>query len=260
MKLSISNIAWGMENDEKMYSILKEYGFSGLEIAPTRILNNPYHSIKEAKEFYYYVKTKYGFEISSMQSIWYGKNEKIFKSEHDRKLLINYTKKAIDFASEIKCKNLVLGCPKNRSKDIEYSIDIAISFFKEIGDYAYSKNTCIALEANPTIYNTDYINDTKSAIELIKKVNSKGFKLNLDLGTIIYNDEDINEFVNYVDMINHIHISEPNLEIIKSRSIHKQLARILKDKGYDKYVSIEIKKQNDVDKIIEIIRYIKEYF
>ena len=37
MNLSISNIAWDKENDEKVYKLMKENGFSGLEIAPTRV-------------------------------------------------------------------------------------------------------------------------------------------------------------------------------------------------------------------------------
>ena len=49
MKLSISNIAWGMENEQKAYSLIKDYGFTGLEIAPTRIFpNDPYIRLNEA--------------------------------------------------------------------------------------------------------------------------------------------------------------------------------------------------------------------
>lgn len=37
MKLSISNIGWDAEQDEAVYRLMGAYGFSGLEIAPTRI-------------------------------------------------------------------------------------------------------------------------------------------------------------------------------------------------------------------------------
>ena len=69
----------------------------------------------------------------------------------------------------------------------------------------------IGMEANPTIYNTNYINDTRSAIELIQKVDSAGFKLNLDVGTMIYNQESVDDIVGSVRLINHVHISEPGL-------------------------------------------------
>ena len=47
------------------------------------------------------------------------------------------------------------------------------------------------MEANPPIYHTNFINDTQSAIELIEIVNSKGFRLNLDVGTMIENQESV---------------------------------------------------------------------
>ena len=37
MKLSFSNIAWSAEQDEKIYGALAARGFSGVEIAPTRL-------------------------------------------------------------------------------------------------------------------------------------------------------------------------------------------------------------------------------
>ena len=79
MKLSISNIGWKKEYDETMYQFLKEEGYDGIEIAPTRIFPVcPYDHLKEAKEFSDYLLQNYSLEISSMQSIWYGKTERIF--------------------------------------------------------------------------------------------------------------------------------------------------------------------------------------
>lgn len=66
---------------------------------------------------------------------------------------------------------------------------VAVSFFREIGDYAASKGTIIGVEANPPIYNTNYVNDTSSALALIRQVGSKGFLLNLDVGTMFQNGE-----------------------------------------------------------------------
>ena len=50
MNLSISNIVWTKENDEFVYAIMKENGFVGLEIAPTRIFpEQPYNKLDAAK-------------------------------------------------------------------------------------------------------------------------------------------------------------------------------------------------------------------
>ena len=37
MNLSISNIGWPAELDSQVYALMKKHGYSGLEIAPTRI-------------------------------------------------------------------------------------------------------------------------------------------------------------------------------------------------------------------------------
>ena len=36
-KLAVSNIAWEPAEDGAVYALMRKYGFSGLEIAPTRI-------------------------------------------------------------------------------------------------------------------------------------------------------------------------------------------------------------------------------
>lgn len=259
MNLSISNIAWDKENDEKVYLLMKKNGFLGLEIAPTRIFpENPYSKLKEAKEWKNEIFEKYGFKISSMQSIWYGRKERIFGSKEERSVLLDYTKKSIDFANVIECKNLVFGCPKNRNLLEGEASEVAIDFFRELGEYAYKAGTTIGMEANPTIYNTNYINDTISALDLIKNVNSKGFLLNLDLGTIIYNNENLEELIGNVKYINHVHISEPNLKPIEKRNMHKDLINILDNERYNNYLSIEMGKIEDINIIEEKLAYIMD--
>lgn len=261
MILSISNIGWDITNDIAVYKLMRQYGYSGLEIAPTRIFSKtPYEHLKDAKEWAESLRKNEGFTVPSMQSIWFGRQEKIFGTEQERQILSDYTKRAIDFAETIGCKNIVFGCPRNRYIQEDSDPSIATTFFKEIGEYAINHNTVIGMEANPPIYNTNYINDTKSALELIKQVNSKGFKLNLDVGTMIQNDECVEELVGDVHLINHVHISEPGLGIIKHRNLHKELMELLKKEGYQKFVSIEMSKREKLIEIEEIIRYVREVF
>ena len=260
MKLSISNIAWGKEDDEEMYKYISNAKFDAIEIAPTRIIEkNPYSHLKQAKQFAQELKEKYNLNISSMQSIWYGKNEKIFNSAEERKELINYTKKAIDFAEVINCNNLVFGCPKNRViNDFNKDYEISIDFFEEIGEYAKNKKIKFSIEPNPSIYNTNFITETTEAFDIVKKINSSGIAVNLDIGTMIQNNETIDILKDNVNYINHVHISEPNLEFIKHRNIHSDIINLLKNNNYSGYVSIEMKNQNNIIKVKEIIDYISK--
>lgn len=259
IKLSISNIAWEKNRDEEMYKYLKQNNIEGLEIAPTRILEeSPYEKIGQAKEYSEQIKREYNLDIISMQSIWFGKTQNIFENDTNANELIEYTKKAIDFADTIGCTNLVFGCPKNRNiKDYDRDYEKAIQFFRQIGEYARNKNIVIAVEPNPTIYNTNFLNYTEEAIQFVKKVNLDSIKVNYDLGTVIYNEEDIKILEENIQYINHIHISEPNLALIEKRDLHKQLISILEKCNYDKYISIEMKKNDDIEKVKETIEYVK---
>ena len=264
-QLSISNIGWSKENDEEIYKFISKLGFKGLEIAPTRIIEeNPYDNLDRIKEYSNYIKISYGLSISSMQSIWYGKTENIFISKEDRKELVEYTKKVIDFASVVECKNLVFGCPKNRNISYDVKLDeakkIFIEFLKEIGKYAKEKNVVFSIEANPPIYNTNFINTTKEALEIVKELDMESIKVNLDLGAMIYNNEDINILVDNMKYINHIHISEPYLEKIEQREAHKKLVNLLKDSKYSKFVSIEVKNNNNLGELKDTIKYVRRLF
>ena len=262
MKLSISNIAWGAEHDEEMYEFLHVNAIHGLEIAPTRLFSSqPYDNISQAKDFGSKLKEKYNIAVSSVQSIWYGLSENIFESDVSRKVLVDYTKKAIDFACALECSNIVFGCPKNRSIPSNMSVDaylqIAYDFFRQIADYANTKGTCIAIEPNPVIYKTNFINTTTEAFEVCRKIDTPGVKVNVDIGTIVFYEEHIGILKDNIDLINHVHISEPRLVPIEKRLLHVDLIKMLRSLNYTKFFSIEMANQNNLDLIKQTILYVK---
>ncbi len=261
MKLSISNIGWIKEQDEAVYSLLRKYGFSGVEIAPTRIFPEaPYDNLISASAWADELMNRYGFSVPSMQSIWYGRQEKLFGTKDERNTLIEYTQKAIDFAVAVYCHNLVFGCPRNRLLPENADPMVGTHFFRTIGDYAAKNGIVIGMEANPPIYNTNYINDTISALKLIEEVNSSGFRLNLDIGTMIQNEEPVDELKGKVKLISHVHISESGLKPIEKRVLHKQLKKLLLAEDYQGYISIEMGKVDDLQLIENTLAYVKEIF
>lgn len=260
-KLAVSNIGWSTEQDDYVYGMMRQQGYSGLEIAPTRIFPEaPYDKRTDAGVWSEKLKKDYGFMIPSMQSIWFGHQENIFGSSEEKQILLDYTKKAIDFAKIIKCRNLVFGCPKNRNMPEGADPKTGVQFLREIADYAFEQGTVIGMEANPPIYHTNYINDTISALALIEEVDSEGFRLNLDVGTMIQNEEHISELEERVHLISHVHISEPGLKPIEERVLHRELKKILEDEGYQGYVSVEMGKVDDIRVLEDKMQYIRSIF
>lgn len=262
MKRSISNIGWAVENDAQMYAKMRELGLTGLEIAPTRIFPEaPYEDLDAARAWAEDLKEKEGFSVPSMQSIWFGRQERIFGTEEERRALVSYTKESIRFAAAVGCKNLVFGCPRNRSVPVGMSESeveaIILPFFRELGDDAYEQGTVLSLEANPPIYNTNYINDTASAIALVRAVDSPGFRLNLDLGTMIEQGEEASLLAGHVDLINHVHFSEPGLKPLHQRTLHLEVLDVLQNGGYQGFISIEMGKVDDLALLEQVMVYVK---
>ncbi len=272
MKLAISNIAWSAEEDASVYALMRQYGYTGLEIAPTRFLGAaPYEDLDRVRAWRQEFAAEEDFAIPSMQSIWFGRTEKLFADASQRQALLDYTKKAVDFAEAVQCANLVFGSPKNRALPDGSDRELrqqGVVFFREIGNYACSRGTTIGMEANPPIYDTNFINTTQEAFELIKEVGSDGFRLNLDIGTMIENREDVRVLEGKAQMIHHVHISEPFLKpIVRNqdrRLFHGELAAFLRENGYQGYVSVEMGKtenaENRISVLDEILAYGKEMF
>ena len=126
---------------------------------------------------------------------------------------------------------------------------IAEEFFGKLGELAKEECTVLALEANPPIYNTNFLNMTMDAFKLVQKIASSGIKVNYDLGTVIENGEEISEVEEMLPEVNHIHISEPYLAEIHYTELHEKLIEILRESSYDKYVSIEMKNLENIEKV-----------
>ena len=261
MKLSVSNIAWAPEHDAAVFAMMQKAGCTGLEIAPTRILpDNPYDRISEAVRFAAAVREEYGFCVPSMQSIWFGRTEKVFGPPEERARLVSYTKKAVNFAEAIGCRNLVFGCPRHRVLPEGADPAAAVPFFREIAEYARAHHTVIALEANPPMYHTNFVNTTAEALELIREVGSEGFRLNLDIGTMIENGESVSVIRGTERLIHHVHLSEPGLGAIQKRPLHRELAECLRAAGYAGFVSLETGRCGDSEALKRMIGILAETF
>ncbi len=256
-KLAVSNIGWAAEDDKIVFAKMKECGFTGLEIAPTRIIaEKPYDNIDKAVVFKNQLEKDYGFSIVSMQSLWYGISELITGTDEERGFLVNYTEKAMKFASAIGCRNLVFGSPKNRSIENEGDEEILFNFFKVLAELAVMNNVVLAIEPNPAIYGTNFLNRTEDAISFCEKICSDGLRVNLDFGTIIENDEDFSIIQDNIKFINHIHISEPYLAKIEERELHKRLCSL----DYNGYISIEMGNKGDLNSLLSSIEYVGGIF
>ncbi|MBQ5782411.1 MAG: sugar phosphate isomerase/epimerase, partial [Oscillospiraceae bacterium] len=259
MKYSISNIAWDKQYDFEMYSFLAGEGIGGVEIAPTRLFENPYLNLEKAQLYANMLKNRFGLEISSMQSVLYGVEGNIFE-EADAQRLTAQLKAAMDFACAMGIKNICFGSPKNRSMPQGKSEDDVLEFFHNLGEYALTRNTVLAIEPVAAVYGTNFLNGTKETCEFCRRVDSEGVKVNMDFGTILCNRENPHLIKTYKTVVNHIHLSAPQLEYIQHTKQHDTLKKVLDKIEYDRYLSIEMKNHNNIDRVKQTVLYLKENF
>ena len=229
-QLAISNIAWQKDDDETVYAAMQQAGFTGLELAPTRIFSEaPYENLTSALLFGGYLKNRWGFSVPSLQSIWYGQKGNIFDPA-DTEHLLDYTAQAFQFAHSLNCPSLVFGCPKNRMRPLGANDAAAEAFFMQADAFA-----------------------------LVKRLDNPGLSVNLDLSTVLAQGEHLQSFIDDMQYVSHVHISEPGLVPIERRPEHKELALLLGAVGYRGFVSVEMA-HTDVDTIRRTMDYIAEVF
>lgn len=259
MKLAASNIGWAKEQDEELWQLLKDLGYQGLEIAPTRVFpERPYENLPGAALFAGVIYQKYGLAIPSMQSIWFGQTGSIFVPE-EAKTLEEYTAGAIEFANACRCRNLVFGCPRNRSVPAGRKAADADAFFARLGYLAQRRGVVIGLEANPPVYNTNFLNTTAEVFALAKRLASPSIGVNLDVGAMLANGEHPSDFAASMQYVSHVHISEPGLAPVQRRALHRELALLLGAVGYQGFVSLEMKAAPTAE-VRRCLEYVAEVF
>lgn len=250
MKLAISNIGWQRHEDDLIFDLLGEYGFSGLEVAPTRLWDNPFLVDRETIEIFCHNLARRNIEIVSLQALHFGHPElTVFQNRKSRQDMLEHTKSCIIIAEKLGAKALVFGSPRNRridDMDRDQAEGIAMDFFGELADFAHEHGTVLCIEPNPEAYGADFITETRQAVRLVERMNHPGFKVNIDTGTIIMNDEDIaNTLAIALPAAGHFHISNPMLSMLTDGDeyarYHRTISKSLKSFGYSGWLSIEMK-------------------
>ncbi len=248
MNLAISSIAWQPEEEPEIAETLKALGVKSVELAPTKIWDDPTGaSAEDAAKVVEWWKG-FGIEVVAFQSMLFVRPDlKLFESEENRVECLQYLKDFIVLAGRMGAKRMVFGSPKNRQRgDMPYDEAFAIAkeFFMEIAKTASENNVVFCIEPNAPQYNCDFVTTAKEGAELVRAVNHPGFGLHLDTACMALAGDDIPYSIRaYHDLIQHFHISSPMLEQVEPRNDvdHEAAALALKEIGYGNVVSIEMR-------------------
>lgn len=269
-ELVVSNIAWTNEEEPDVAKKLIELGVKYVEIAPTKLWPDPTQvSDEEALE---YVKwwSDQGINISAFQSMLFNRPDlKIFGSEELREESMTYLSKLLELAGKMGVGKLVFGSPKNRQRgeiSIDRANDIAVGFFRGLGEVAARNETTLCIEPNAPQYNCDYVTNGAEGDNLVRLVDHAGFKLHLDTACMALAGDDVKNVIHASrDILEHFHVSSPMLEQVEDRGDvdHVAAAQALRDIQYNKFISIEMRPAingENVERVEKAVRFVQEVY
>ncbi len=264
MKISISNIAWGKENFEDFLKLIKSKGCDAVELAPSLIWDEPINSNKASRKSFRDLLKNNGVQLVGFHSLLFNRPDlKFFKDKEKRLETIVYLEKLSELCQELGGSQIILGSPANRAlhgKPYKSCVDQILEDFYLISEKCKKDDIFFCLEPLSKSM-SDFITSSSEAGDIINQINHDYLKLHLDTKTIFENNEDLESIFNkYHDRIQHLHISEFGLtEIGKSKNNHRYVAKSLKKMNYKKFISIEMKKTNEVA-IVNSINFVKNNY
>jgi sugar phosphate isomerase/epimerase len=253
MKLAVSNIAWAPTDRIAAYALLSESGITGLEIAPALFLHtadDPFNPTRGELDAALSEIRCAGLKLFSMQSLLFGvAGAAVFEGLEALKRFEHAMIRAIRLAGRLGIPNLVFGSPKQRvipgAMDRAEAEAHAAEVFRRLGDAAAAEGAVIAMEPNPEIYGTNFLNTFDETRRFVEAVDHPAVTLILDLGAMRINGEfaEIPAAIAAAgERLSHVHVSEPALApapayIEDAASVLRALAAA----RYDRAVSIEMK-------------------
>jgi D-psicose/D-tagatose/L-ribulose 3-epimerase len=269
MKLAVSAIAWSESEEEASFRILQEEGTQFIECVPARFLEDPIGYKSRLKG--------YGLNAVACQALLFGTHGlHLFENAESRRALLRHLIEISKAAGALGARAMVFGSPKARSIDFNFmtyssATDIALDFFKELSVHVWKAGCTVCIEPNPSIYGCNFLTSTAETLEFVTKVDTPGVGLNIDLGALAINGEDPLQLMKAgLNLIGHLHISEPNLLPVLGKgsqsASHCSLRSALKSLSYDGVVSIEMARDRKIswtewsDKLRQSIKGVKDFY
>lgn len=246
MRIAISNIAWDTAEDEQVALLLRKYRIDAIDVAPGKYFREPKETPSTEVTVLRDRWAGRGIEITGMQSLLFGAaGMNLFGSSEIQASMLDYLNAICRIASNLGATRLVFGSPKNRNRSglsDEDVAEIAIIFFRRLGDIAGSHGVVVCLEPNPPCYNSNFMMNSSETASIVSRVAHLAIRMHLDIGALTINGEDPHQVIReYAHLIGYVHASEPGLVTLgDGKTDHAKVASALSRYLNDQVVSIEM--------------------
>lgn len=247
MRLAISNIAWKASEDDAVAEVMRRAGADAVELAPTVYWKDPLAAARSDRVALRDAWAARGLPVAALQSLLFGFPDLNLFDASTRGAMLDRLRGMLAVAADLGAGPLVFGSPRNRRRgDLTWAaaLEVAVPFFRELGDEAARLGVCLCVEPNPPAYGCDFVTTAAEGRELVERVGASGFRLHLDAaGLLLAGDEPAVEMARSVHLLSHVHFSAPQLGPVGPGSAvdYTAVAAALRAAGYGGVVSIEMR-------------------
>lgn len=263
MRVSISNIAWDVREDETVAVLLARYGVDAIDIAPGKYFPEPAAATDDDMARVKDSWNRRGIEMTGMQSLLFGTiGLNLFGSAASQQAMLDHLAAVCRIGNGVGATRLVFGSPKNRDRSgigDQQVLDIAVPLFRRLGDIAGEQGIIVCLEPNPPRYGANFMTTSAETLRVVEEVAHPAIRMQLDTGAIAINGEDLYTTVrDCAAAVGHVHASEPDLVPVGDGSCdHAAIARSVREFLPGHVVTIEMVATKDEPHDVSIERALR---
>jgi len=243
---SMQGMAW-----EEQCEMVAGAGYKGIEIAPFSLVKQSVEELssKTRKGMAASMKEA-GIQCAGLHWLLSPPPAGLHFTSSDRSVrekTISYLRKLIDFCGDLGGKVMVFGSPQGRSTEGKISVEEAqrnfIGGMAKIAEHARERGVKILIEAL-TRNQTDVINTLEEALRIIKELDHPAIQAMFDFHNTADEKLSLAELIDrYYPFIHHVHVMEMDGKYLgagNGGADYLSAFQLLKDRGYDKWVSLEV--------------------
>jgi len=242
----LKEFSWSEQCD-----IIGKAGYEGVEIAPFTLVREGVQEISQNQRRQMVLDMENsGIRCAGLHWLFVAPPKGLHFTTPDdqlRQKSVDYLGKLIDFCGDLGGEIMVFGSPAQRATSQGISVSEALDYFADglskVADHARERNVKILIEPLPK-KDTDVVNTSAEAIQLINRVNHPGISSMFDFHNSVDETEPLTDIIEkYIRFIDHVHVQSMNGYLLMSDKIPQELINIhalLKKLNYNKWVSVEV--------------------
>ena len=260
--LCVSNICTKNVSDFQFACILKLYGISQVQIAPTKLAGG-WENLQNFDNIIAKTFINNGLKVRAFQSITYGLQYNIFDDTRD--MLLDHLKTVVDVAARNDVHVLVFGCPNNRkilNDDLLKNEELFVEFFRKLGEYCENKNVKICIENVSSFYKCNYLNSICDCASIVKKINNPNIKTMIDIGNALMEKDEWYDLRDRESDLYNIDVSNKFLKplsVNENDNTHKIFNFMLKLIDYKNTINLEMILENDENELKNLCESLQKF-